>query len=139
MRSGTKPRVAVVDSDPINCRLMQEVCLVGGWEVAGAASSMGDGLALLARSRPECLITDYDFGTGGASGGTGLDLIERAKSLLPGLFTILATGWDINEVAARVRSHQPDRILRKPVAPHQLMRLLESVDGKVNIVRIKAV
>ncbi|WP_375291961.1 response regulator [Qipengyuania sp.] len=139
MRSATKPSVVVVDSDPINCRLMREICLVAGWEPAGCAGNMEEGLALVAGARPECLITDYDFGNGGSCEGTGLDLIEKAKLNLPHLFTILATGWDINELAVRMQTQQPDRILRKPVPPHQLMKLLENVHGQVEVVRIRAV
>ena len=139
MRTGTMPRVAVVDSDSTNCKLMREICHVGGWDVAGWANNVDEGLDIVARTGPACLITDYDFGSLGQPGGTGLDLIARAKSLKPDLFTIMITGWDINDVAAHVRKHQPDRILRKPVPPHLLMNLLKRIYTEVDVIRVRAV
>lgn len=138
MGHDSMPSVTIVDSDATNCLLLREICHVGGWNVAGTAHTLADGLALSARTRPDCLITDYQFGNGGARGETGLDLIVRAKSLIPRLFTIILTGWDINEIAARISDHQPDRILRKPVPPHLLMNLLESIQPRVDAVRAAA-
>lgn len=135
MRRITGPSIAVVDRDPTNCMLLREVCQAGGWSVAGCAHDVHEGAALLARTRPDCLITDYKF----EGHATGLDLLARVKPLLPELFTVMLTGWDINDVAAHVTAHQPDRILRKPVPPHALMNLLEGVYGKLDLVRIKAV
>lgn len=135
MRDGTVPRVAVVDRDTTNCLLLREIAHAAAWDVAGSAHTVADGLALIARTRPDCLITDYKFD--GAR--TGLDLIASGRGLLPRLFTVMLTGWDINDIAAHVSAHQPDRILRKPVPPHMLMNLLQSVHSTVNIVRINAV
>lgn len=127
--------IAVVDPDLTNCMLIREIATASGWAVAGFAQTTADGLALVARTRPRCLVTDYRFD----GGETGLDLIARAKRLLPDLFTVILTGWDINDVAAHVSRHPPDRILRKPVAPHILMELLDGVHSRVEQVRIDAV
>lgn len=135
MREGTVPSVAVVDRDASNCMLLREICLAGGWQVAGCAPDLREGMAMISRLRPDCLITEYKFD----GQESGLDLIAQAKALLPHLFTVMVTGWDINDVAAHVTAHQPDRILRKPVPPHTLMDLLETVHGRLRIIRIKAV
>lgn len=127
--------LAVVDPDPTNCMLLREIGLASGWSVAGCAQSVPEGMALLARSRPSCLITDYRFG----DGATGLDLISKAKSLRPLMFTVVLTGWDINDVAAHVIEHAPDRILRKPVPPHLLMDMLEGIAPRAEVIRLKAV
>ena len=129
------PSVVMADRDPTNCRLLHEICQACGWHFAGCAHGVQDTLALLARTRPDCLITEYKF----AGSATGLDLIAQAKRLLPRLFTVMLTGWDINDVAAHVTAHQPDRILRKPVAPHTLMDLFDGVHSQVNVIRINAV
>ena len=135
MRKGTVPSVAVVDRDTTNCLLLQEICTAGAWSFAGCAHDITEGMALLARTRPNCLITDYRFD----GPGTGLDLIVEAKRLIPNLFTVMLTGWDINDVAAHVISIQPDRILRKPVPPHVLMDLLGGLHERVEMIRINAV
>ena len=133
MHRTTVPSIAVVDPDPTNCHLLREVCHAGGWFAAGCAHDVAEGMALLARTRPDCLILDYKF----SGSATGLDLLARAKPLLPNLFSVMLTGWDINDVAAHVTTHQPDRILRKPVPPHALITLLESVYGEAEGARIR--
>ncbi len=127
--------IAVVDPDLTNCMLVREIALASGWVVAGFAHSTADGLGLLERTAPLCLVTDYRFD----GDETGLHLIARAKRLLPDLFTVILTGWDINDVAAHVGRHAPDRILRKPIAPHVLMEFLNGVHMRVDQIRIDAV
>lgn len=129
------PSVAVVDQDATNCMLLREICHASAWRVAGCATDVAEGAALLARTRPDCLITEYKF----PGPVTGLQLIAHAKRLLPNVFTVMLTAWDINDVAAHVTAHQPDRILRKPVPPHVLMELLDSISGQIKVIRVKAV
>lgn len=121
------PSVALVDRDATACMLMREICLSSGWRVVGGVQDVNDAMMLLARERPDCLITGYRF-NGRAS---GLHLIHHARRLLPRLFTILYTGWDINDVAANIGTSQPDRILRKPMPPHLLVDLLDGVQSRV--------
>ena len=135
MRHRAEPSVAVVDRDPTNCLLLREVCTLSVWHVVGCAHDPREGMALLARTRPDCLITDYKFD----GPMTGLDLIVQAKRLMPRLYTLVLTGWDTKEVAAQVTAFPPDRVLRKPVPPHELMNVLQAVQSKMNLIRINAV
>lgn len=135
MRQRTMPSVAVVDQDATNCMLLREICRANAWQVAGCENDVAKGLALVARTHPDCLITEYKF----AGAATGLELIAAAKRLVPDLFTVMVTGWDINDIATHVTAHQPDRLLRKPVPPHVLMELLESIYGRIDRIRINAV
>jgi hypothetical protein len=32
----------------------------------------------------------------------GLELLEQAKRILPSLFTVMITGWDLNDIAGRM-------------------------------------
>lgn len=126
--------VALVDGDASNCQLLREICQSGGWDVAGCAHDASQGLALLAHTRPDWLITDFKL----AGEETGLHLIASAKRMLPQLFTMMLTGWDINDVAAHVTTHQPDRMLRKPMPPHRLMTLLEGIQARGGATRVPA-
>ena len=45
-----------------------------------------------------------------------------------------AGAWEVAGCA-----HQPDRILRKPVARHVLMELLDGISGRIEGIRIRAV
>lgn len=124
----------MVDRDPTNCHLLREVGQAGGYLPVGCAHDINEGIALLVRTRPDCLILDYKFD----GVATGLDLLARVKPLLPNLFTVMLTGWDINDVAAHVTTFQPDRILRKPVAPHALIALLEGAYADTGTRSMKA-
>lgn len=135
MRNASVPRLAIVDPDPTNCLLLREIGLASGWSVTGWADSVAEGLALVARVRPDCLITDFHY----EGAQTGLDLIARAKRIAPNLFTVILTGWNINDVATRVAGTPPDRILRKPVPPHFIMNMLDAITDKVPSIRINAV
>lgn len=135
MHQGTVPTVVFVDPDRTNCKLLGEICVAGGWSVVGTAHDIHEAAAMIAQARPAYLITEYKF----HDIATGLDLIAQAKRMLPGITTIMMTGWDINDVATHVTAHQPDRILRKPVPPHVLMDLLESLHGRVEVIKIDAV
>lgn len=127
--------LVVVDPDQMNCMLLREIGLASGWSVAGCAQTVPAGMALLARARPDCLITDYRFG----DGASGLDLVATAKSLRPMMFTVVLTGWNINDVAANVATQAPDRILKKPVPPHVLMNMLDGLGPRSEVIRLKAV
>jgi DNA-binding NarL/FixJ family response regulator len=131
----TVPTVTIVDPDRVTGMLLREICQAGGWNVVGCALNVHDGMALLARTRPAYLITEYKF----EGCATGLDLIAQGRRVVPNLFCVLLTGWDINDVAAHITAHQPDRILRKPVPPHVLMDLLQGVDARVEQIRIEAI
>lgn len=135
MRQRSVPSVAVVDRDPMNCLLLREVCSLSAWHVVGCAHEPREGMALVARTRPDCLITDYKF----EGPMTGLHLIAQAKELMPKLYALVLTGWDIKEVAAQVTAFPPDRVLRKPVPPHELMNVLQAVQVRMNTIRINAV
>ena len=50
----------------------------------------------------------------------------------------MLTGWDINDVAANVATHQPDRMLRKPLPPHRLMELLDRIYPRIEEQRLFA-
>ena len=135
MSKRTEPAVAIVDPDRNTCLLLREICHARAWNVVGCAQDFHEGLELIAQTRPAYLITEYKF----QGWGTGLDLLAQAKRLMPDLFAILLTGWDINDVAAHVTSDQPDRILRKPVPPHMLMDLLEGIEERAEHIRIEMI
>lgn len=135
LRNGKpKPhRVIVVDDDPINAMLLAEICNAAAWEVSGCASCTVDAIEMVRQCKPRCLIVDYKLD----GDRTGLDLIADVKAHSPDLFTIMVTGWDINDIASQIDGPQPDRILRKPIPPHILMDMLDGIVPESNVVEIR--
>ncbi|MEO1969362.1 MAG: response regulator [Sphingomonadaceae bacterium] len=126
--------VIVVDDDPINAMLLTEICNAADWNVSGCASSSREAMAMLRQSDPCCMIIDYKLD----GEKTGLDLNYEVKRARPGLFTIMVTGWDINDIAAHIDGPQPDRILRKPIPANILMDLLDSLHQQSNVVSLRS-
>lgn len=119
-----EPRtLAIVEDDVTMAMFLEEVCRLAGWAHVGTASTMAGGLKILADKRPECLILDFKLD----GDATGIDLVAAARGRHPGLFTILLTAWDINDIATMIHGGQPDRILRKPVMAKTLVDVLAAV------------
>ena len=117
-----RPKVAIVEDDGTMAYLLDEVCRTAGYEVVGRAASASDALEMLREQSPDYLILDFNLD----GQRNGLEVLTAAKKQEPGLFSILITAWDINDIASRIGYAQPDRILRKPVMPQLLVELLKS-------------
>lgn len=117
MQHDTTARVGIVEDDVTLAFMMEEMCKSAGLHVVGCAGNADDALTLVARERPGLLILDFNL----EGDRNGLELIGEAKEIAPDMRTILVTGWDINDIEARMEGVQPDHILRKPVLPHALL------------------
>ena len=117
-----QPKVAIVEDDEILAFMLDETCSSAGCKVVGRAANAQDALQIVRDTPPDFLILDFALD----GDHDGIELLETIKRTRPEIFTILVTGWDINDIAARLDGIQPDRILRKPVMPHVLTGLIES-------------
>ncbi|MBY6219321.1 response regulator [Qipengyuania aquimaris] len=122
MVASVQPKVAIVEDDEILAFMLDETCKSAGCNVVGRAANAADAIKLLRDAPPDFLILDFALD----GDHDGLELLEAVKRSSPDMFTILVTGWDINDIAARLDGIQPDRILRKPVMPHVLTNLIET-------------
>ncbi|EDL49104.1 response regulator [Erythrobacter sp. SD-21] len=116
-----QPTVAIVEDDEILAFMLDETCKSAGCRVIGRVGNARDALRLLHNASPDFLI--LDFALDGKQ--DGLNVLEAVKETSPEMFTILVTGWDLNDIAGRIDGIQPDQILRKPVMPHVLIDLIE--------------
>ncbi len=71
--------------------------------------------------KPDLLITDFVM-----QPLSGVDLIERCRSLVPGLRTILYSGCLGDEPSEEIR-RSADALLSKPFLPKELIRTVKSV------------
>ena len=120
MTLAVKPKIVVVEDDATLAFMMDEICTSAGYEVVGCVGNASEAMELVENDEPNLLIIDFNL----EGQANGLELISIAKSFNPDIRTVLVTGWDINDIASRVGVDQPDRILRKPVAPQVLVEVI---------------
>lgn len=115
-------KILVVEDDDLVRAGMAEVLSSLGCEVSQAASGL-EGLSVLARGRPDLLLTDYLM-----PGMTGAQLATQARALFPDLPVLVATGYaDMGAIEAAIGENA---ILRKPF---QLADLAQAVVRSVGI------
>lgn len=114
--------VAIVEDDILMALLLEEICRNAGYRIVGQAKDVRSALPMLERESPDILLLDFKLG----GERNGLDLIDRVKRPCPDMFTIMITAWDINDIASRIEGAQPDRILRKPVHPATLTKIMNA-------------
>ena len=120
------PSIAIVEDDATLAFMMEEMCRSAGLDVVGCVTNVEDAVTLVKTQTPDILLLDFNLD----GDRNGLELIGDVKAIHPAMRTVLVTGWDINDIAARMEGAQPDRILRKPVLPHVLMDVVAQVRPK---------
>lgn len=114
-------KVLIVEDDVIMAMFLEEVCKLSHADHVGTARSVETALELALLHQPDCVVLDYRL----EGHLTGLDLIAALRRQQADIFTVLITAWDINAIAGLIRRHQPDRVLRKPVAMRTLLDVLD--------------
>jgi DNA-binding NarL/FixJ family response regulator len=117
--------VAIVECDTAMAHFLEEVCRTSGYEIVGCACDAPAAIAMIEKKRPDCLLLGFNLG----KNGNGLDVIASIKERHPSIFTVMITAWDINDIASKIGNAQPDRIMRKPVHMHTLVKVLAGAEG----------
>lgn len=94
------------------------------WEDLGigevyTAASAAEALEVLDKNRPQIMITDIQM-----NGMTGLELIEKARNIIPELRVIVLTGYDNFEYARQSLRLQVQDFFLKPIEEENLSRAL---------------
>ncbi len=103
---GPNQRILVVDDDEAVRRFIVECLRSLGYSVDEASDGEA-GLRLLQGAPPDLIIVDYAM-----PGMTGVDVVLRARAVVPDVPVILATGYADMEAVDRVMP--TERVLRKP-------------------------
>ena len=117
-------RIGIVEDDSVMAWLLEEACQASGHKIVGVAAVASAAIPLVKRKRPDCLLLDYKLD----GEHDGLEVLEQVKRIRPSLFTVMITAWDVNEIADRLGTVQPDRILRKPIHIETLLSILEQAE-----------
>jgi PAS domain S-box-containing protein len=123
-RAGAPHRVLVVDDDPLVREVLAEQLRAAGFEVLRAASGT-EALALVTTGeRIDALVTGLSM-----PGLDGLAVIREAQSRIPGLPTVLLTGYagDIAALAVSGAVNKSFTLLRKPVSGQVLAHRLRAL------------
>lgn len=76
----------VEDAPSIRERLIELMDEIDGATVVGIADTPSDAVAGILRTRPDCVVLDYQL-----RGGTGVDVLRAALAKLPGTVFIVLT------------------------------------------------
>jgi PAS domain S-box-containing protein len=116
--SGGTGRVLLVEDEEIVRRVTTELLARAGYDVVAAASAEDALLLLTGGERPDVLVSDVVM--------TGLDgpaLVDRARTIVPGLPVLFVSGYP----AESLRDRTGEAILTKPFTPAELAESVESV------------
>lgn len=81
------------------------------------ASNADEALDILQNNRPQIMVTDIQM-----RGQTGLELIEKAREIVPELRIIVVTGYDYFEYARESLRLQVQNLFLKPIDEEELIR-----------------
>ncbi|MAW90574.1 MAG: hypothetical protein CL575_12615 [Altererythrobacter sp.] len=123
MKVSSVPRIAIAEADRALAFMMAETFSAAGFHVIGCVRSAEDAIELVQSQRPDILVLEFDL----EGESNGLELIAEIKLRRLATRSILVTGWDINDIAARIEGVHPDRIVRKPFMPQKLVEVIEHV------------
>jgi RNA polymerase sigma factor (sigma-70 family) len=116
-------RLVIVEDDPL---LLDNLTLLlsgeGGITVSGAYRSAEDALKLLSKAKPEVMLTDI-----GLPGMSGVELIKKAKAVLPGLEIMAHTVFeDRDNVFSAIKAGASGYLL-KGSSPREIIESIHSL------------
>jgi two-component system chemotaxis response regulator CheY len=114
--------ILLVEDNPMVGEVVQAMLHMGGFRSVHASGPQ-EALAMLQEPNREfdLILTDFRMPR-----MTGIELIQHARTLRPGIKTILYSG-NADESVTAGYAIQPDRFLRKPFAPRILNDLVREV------------
>lgn len=115
-------RIVLVDDDTLLCEVVAEALRLDGY-VVYAATSGGQGLALINQHHPQCVITDLLM-----PGINGLQLAQQVRvSSEPSTQLIVLTGSAEKSHHALAAGVGADHVLLKPFSHDQLLAMLPPI------------
>lgn len=117
------PRLLVVDDEARILAALRRSLRREGYDLVLAESGQ-EGLERLREDRFDLILSDHKM-----PGMSGLDFLERAESLLPGVPKVLITGWTEAVHRDRIRALGVRELIPKPWDDAELKQALRRVLG----------
>ncbi len=119
------PRIIVVDDDtPFRQRLIESLS-ERGFRVRGACDAK-TALSLANEFSPERAVIDLRM-----PGGSGIELLEELRALLPGIRIVVLTGFGSIQTAVQALRLGAVHYLTKPISPEQLLAAFGDQEANV--------
>ncbi|NCA85576.1 MAG: sigma-54-dependent Fis family transcriptional regulator [Clostridia bacterium] len=112
--------ILVIDDDEFMRNLISTLLKKAGHEVT-IAKDGEEGLRLLKKNEPDLILTDYKM-----PGITGIDVVEQAESLYPGLPVIILTGYGATDLTIKAIQAGAYDYIEKPVRNQELLEVVEN-------------
>jgi ATP-dependent Lon protease len=118
LKNSAKPRILVVDDEPIARRNLEHVLSQENYLVKTAADG-GEALRLLAAERFDVVVTDYRM-----EKIDGLAVLEAVKELSPETVVIMVTGYATMPTAVQAMRQGSYHVLAKPLKLEELRQTI---------------
>ncbi|MCK4412864.1 MAG: sigma-54-dependent Fis family transcriptional regulator [Candidatus Eisenbacteria sp.] len=116
----TRPRVLVIDDEPLVRRSMRRVLADQGFDVITAAS-VAEGFAAFDAHRPPVIVLDVKL-----PDGSGLDMLSRLRKVDPGVKIVVVTAFGETANAVRAMKLGATDFLKKPYDLEELLHAVRS-------------
>jgi two-component system, NtrC family, response regulator HydG len=131
-KAGPPIKVLVVDDDPAHAEAVADSLTRVGYECT-VATTGAEGMAMLSRDAFEVIVTDLRM-----KDSTGLDVLAKAKELLPDAEVILVTGHGTVQSAVEAMQQGAFNYLLKPLDLKQLRAVVDSASRAQHLRRANA-
>jgi len=131
-KAGPPIKVLVVDDDAAHAEAVADSLTRVGYECT-VATTAHDGIAMLSRDAFEVIVTDLRM-----KDATGLDLLAKAKELLPDAEVILVTGHGTVQSAVEAMQQGAFNYLLKPLDLKQLRAVVDNASRTQHLRRANA-
>ncbi|MEP9412121.1 MAG: sigma-54-dependent Fis family transcriptional regulator [Candidatus Brocadia sp.] len=121
-------KILVVDDDTLGREYLCETLTRGGYDVVSA----GDGLQAIARISKEGY--DLIFLDMKMPGMSGMEVLEKAKAVLPDTVVILMTAYGTIETAVEAMKKGAYDYIIKPFSPDQIEHLISRVNERQTLI-----
>ena len=116
----TKLRIAIVEDEPINCKVIRQMLETAGYEVASVSVNYEEAIYAFGHEQPDMVLVDINLG--GAADGIELGKHIRQHYAIPFIFITA----DIQRTTIeRAKFAEPDGFLVKPFTQVQLYSTIE--------------
>ncbi|MBL8861973.1 MAG: sigma-54-dependent Fis family transcriptional regulator [Planctomycetes bacterium] len=122
-------RILVVDDDALSREFLVEAVAALGYQPIEAKDGL-DALARITAESPDLLITDLRM-----PGLSGIELVQRAAKVAPGLPSVLVTAQGTIETAVQAMKEGAADFLVKPCTPDALEMVIGRIDRTRRLVR----
>jgi DNA-binding NtrC family response regulator len=122
-------RILVVDDDTLSREFLVEAVSTLGYEPV-AARSGEEALERILSSKPDLVLTDLRM-----PGMNGVELVQRLRSVAPGLPSVLITAHGTIEMAVQAMKDGASDVLLKPCSPQALKGVIDRVERNRRVER----